>query len=345
MGSPRGTKRAAEYAPDDPRLVSDHGPEAEVVTDAPTPAGQPQSFRPADMIEKPRSARSIYAAENMCATCGMKFGSKNKLHVHLREAGHRVIGGEPERPTLVIDNSDDDDASSDDDDRAMTASQARRAILDHHARNWGPISDCIGSTIGPSGTKTDREGEGHSGLCESNSRILDPKRLLLGKPVRAVDSVHPGHPGPVVETRDITARDQRWIDIGSGIVSRTFIGAEHLPVTSKNGPSLVDVHSRKIWSLSTGRLVDECVIDDVPDDILYRKLPAADNLRIELTLKDAVSLFERKGPDIAEIFSQPRICQEVGGRNFKGQQLKPGSELGSDHDRPQDRSSLGFEQA
>jgi len=105
------------------------------------------------------------------------------------------------------------------------------------------------------------------------------------------------------------------------------MGAEHLPITSKGGPSLVDVYSRKVWSLSTGRLVDECVVEDVPDDALYRKLVAPDDLRVELTLKNSMELFERKGPDIAEIFSQPRICQELDGRKFSGQTLRPGWSL------------------
>ena len=100
-----------------------------------------------------------------------------------------------------------------------------------------------------------------------------------------------------------------------------------MPVTSREGPSLVDVHSRKIWSLSTGRLVDECEIENEPDDRLYRKLEAPDDLRIELTLKNSIELFERKGPDIAEIFSQPRVCQEVDGRKFNGQTLRPGWSL------------------
>jgi hypothetical protein len=38
-------------------------------------------------------------------------------------------------------------------------------------------------TTGSCGTGSDREGEGHSGLCESNSRIPDPKRPLPGKPI------------------------------------------------------------------------------------------------------------------------------------------------------------------
>ena len=42
---------------------------------------------------------------------------------------------------------------------------------------------------------------------------------------------------------------------------------------------------------------------------------------MELILKDAIALFERQGPNVAEIFSQPRVCQEVDGRSFDGTDL------------------------
>ena len=38
-------------------------------------------------------------------------------------------------------------------------------------------------------------------------------------------------------------------------------------------------------------------------------------------------MFERKGPDVTEIFSQPRICQEASGRDFHGVTLRPGWSL------------------
>ena len=87
--SPRGTKRTAEDPPDDPRLVAEGGPEAEVVADQQVPAGQPQSFRPANSIEEPR--RATTPVKHMCATCGQKFESRNRLHRHLRKAKHQVI--------------------------------------------------------------------------------------------------------------------------------------------------------------------------------------------------------------------------------------------------------------
>ena len=89
----------------------------------------------------------------------------------------------------------------------------------------------------------------------------------------------------------------------------------------------MDVQHRKVWSLSTGKLIDECCVDDVSDEELHRRLPEPDNIRVEITMRNAIELFEKKGPDVAEIFSQPRICQEVDGRSFEGEKLKPGWSL------------------
>ena len=63
------------------------------------------------------------------------------------------------------------------------------------------------------------------------------------------------------------------------------------------------------------------------DAKLHREFKEPDDIRVELTLKNAVALYERKGPDIVEIYSQPRVCQEVDGRDFGGQKLRPGFSL------------------
>ena len=95
---------------------------------------------------------------------------------------------------------------------------------------------------------------------------------------------------------------------------------------SRGGPSLVDVQHRKIWSLSTGKGIHECDVDDVSDEELNRKLPAKDNIRVEITLKNALTL-ERKGPDVAEIFLPPRVCQEIGSKKINGESFRPGCSL------------------
>ena len=106
-----------------------------------------------------------------------------------------------------------------------------------------------------------------------------------------------------------------------------FVGADRFWTTSKGGPCADDIHSRRTWSLSTGKLLDECVIDDTPDRLLCRPLPCKDDIRVELTLKNAEALYMRKGPDVSEMFSVPRICQEASARRFGGQTLTPGWSL------------------
>ena len=60
---------------------------------------------------------------------------------------------------------------------------------------------------------------------------------------------------------------------------------------------------------------------------MNRVLKVVDNIRVEITLKQATKLYERVGPDVAEIYSQPRVCQEVDGRKFGGDTLRPGWSL------------------
>ena len=102
----------------------------------------------------------------------------------------------------------------------------------------------------------------------------------------------------------------------------TFIGARRLHTTSKGGPHLGDVQTRRVWSLSSGKLLDECDVDTTPDHMLHRQLPAPDDIRVELVLKGALAMYEEKGPDVCEIYSQPRVCQEA-----KAHGLQPGWSL------------------
>ena len=90
---------------------------------------------------------------------------------------------------------------------------------------------------------------------------------------------------------------------------------------------MCDVQHRKTWSLTTGRVIDDCNIDDVSDATLHRYLTEPDDIRVEVTLKDALEMYEKKGPDVVEIFSQPRVCQEAGAGTFDGVKLQPGYSL------------------
>ena len=95
-----------------------------------------------------------------------------------------------------------------------------------------------------------------------------------------------------------------------------------------------DILRRKVWSFSTSRVLDDCETDNVSDDKLNRDIGQADDIRVELTLKNALKLFERKGPVVVEMFSQPRLCQEIAGRSFGGITLRPGFSLDLTMDDP-----------
>ena len=70
---------------------------------------------------------------------------------------------------------------------------------------------------------------------------------------------------------------------------------------------MCEIHRRFISSLSTGRVLDDCVVDDVPDAVLGRFMDRPDDIRVELTMKGAVELYSRAGADVSEVYSQPRI--------------------------------------
>ena len=118
--------------------------------------------------------------------------------------------------------------------------------------------------------------------------------------------------------------EQEWKDIGSGTFAKTFRKATRLTVTSKGGPPVQDVQRRIVTSLKTGKIIDDCEPDDVPDEALHRRLAEPEDIRIELVMKGAVKLFERKGIDVTEVYSPPRIVQEAGLRPYDGARLTPG---------------------
>ena len=55
-------------------------------------------------------------------------------------------------------------------------------------------------------------------------------------------------------------------------------------------------------------MIDDCIVDDTSDDILNRYLDEPDDLRVELTMKDSLSMYNKKGADVAEVYSQPRVA-------------------------------------
>ena len=108
-------------------------------------------------------------------------------------------------------------------------------------------------------------------------------------------------------------------------MSRVFPNSTRMITTSHGGPCMEEVQTRRTWDLSSGKMIDECQVEDVRDDWLHRKLDKNCDIRVELVLKNALSMYERKGPDVSEIFSQPRVCHEAGVQ--RGMTLTPGWSL------------------
>ena len=86
---------------------------------------------------------------------------------------------------------------------------------------------------------------------------------------------------------------------------------------------MCDVQSRLIRSLKTGRVLDECDIEDTPEEVMHRDMAEMQDIRVELTLKNALESYRMKDGDVAEIFSQPRVCQAAGGKEYDGIKLRP----------------------
>ncbi len=88
-----------------------------------------------------------------------------------------------------------------------------------------------------------------------------------------------------------------------------------------------EVHKRITRNLHTGQVIDECVVDDVPDAMLHRPLARPTDIRVELVMKGAMRMFETKNVDIAEVFSPPRVAQEAVMSSYDGARLTPGWSL------------------
>ena len=57
-------------------------------------------------------------------------------------------------------------------------------------------------------------------------------------------------------------------------------------------------------------MIDDCIVEDVADRVLRISIPEPDDLRVELIMRDALSMYQRKGANVVELYSQPRIAQE-----------------------------------
>ena len=154
---------------------------------------------------------------------------------------------------------------------------------------------------------------------------LDNCRLGM-QPLMAISDFR-GHPSPILKTEEIDADEVKWCNIGSGVFAKTFKNIDHLPLSSKGGPCAGDIYRRIVRSLSSGKVIDDCLVDDVSDSELRRKLSSPDNLRVELVMRDSLAMYRVEGADVVEIFSQPRIAQEAALRRYGGTKLAAGWSL------------------
>ena len=70
------------------------------------------------------------------------------------------------------------------------------------------------------------------------------------------------------------------------------------------------MHRRTVWDVDTGKMLNDCIIEDTADEELYRALDFEANIRVELVLNNALDLYKQVGSDVVEVFSSPRIAQE-----------------------------------
>ena len=100
------------------------------------------------------------------------------------------------------------------------------------------------------------------------------------------------HPGPINHSGRFPKDDLEWKHIGSGIFARTFPHARHMVTTTKGGPKMKDVQRRTIRSLTTGKVIDDCVVEDMLEEVLHRRMRTVDSIRVELTIKGALRQYE-----------------------------------------------------
>ena len=196
-----------------------------------------------------------------CGHCSRRFDSRNDMFRHLYQC--HDDDGEGAKARWEMDRS----YRSVEFGRTHTDEIAQPALYDQHAQRQQAKSK-------PS---------------------FDPMKSTCAtvRPVLAVEDFR-GHPSPVLKTEEIDKDECAWKDIGSGMFARTFKNMEYLPLTTRGGPVASDVHRRIVRSLTTGRVIDDCIVEDVSDAEIYKRLPVPDNIRVELIMQKATAVSEYK---------------------------------------------------
>ena len=226
-----------------------------------------------------------------------------------------ALPGVPTQGTKRTAQEDADESGRTDEPEVGQASQD----MEDDVTAKGTVNTLIGSkrSVSESPPCADEAG-GPVQFQDASWHPVEPKLLL---------TVHKTHPSPMVKKKEMKKGDLEWRDIGSGVFAKTFLQADRLTVSGKGGPPAGDVARRVVRNLNTGKIVDDCVPDEVPDAMLTRQLPQPEDIRIELTMKGALQMYNRMGPDVCELYSQPRIAQEAAMSKHSGVKLSPGWSL------------------
>ena len=72
--------------------------------------------------------------------------------------------------------------------------------------------------------------------------------------------------------------------MSTGVFAKTFPLARHLVITTDSGPSAKDVQRRSVRTHTAGRVIDDCVVEETPEEIrlyapVYDRLHFADDVR------------------------------------------------------------------
>ena len=106
------------------------------------------------------------------------------------------------------------------------------------------------------------------------------------KPTDAMEEIRKSKVGERTNRKDMKPADMKWRDIGSGTMARSFQDATSLKISTHGGPPECEVHRRIVYDLGTGKVLDDCIIDDASDEELYRSLGKETDIRVELVLKE-----------------------------------------------------------
>ena len=247
-----------------------------------------------------------------CKHCNELFGSRNPLFKHLYDK-HDEDGVEAK----LRAEKDTKRASAGCLPRGIGPSGKHAVMRNLESRSAVDVRTLADETAQP---VSDQDARGQPALSKPDISAAGGASV---RPVMAIEDFR-NHPSPIVKEEEVDPAERQWRSIGSGMFAKTCINASVLPVSLRGEPAECDVHQRIVRSLTTGKVVDDCIIDDTSDEVLRRRLAKPDNIRVELVMKDALCMFQKKGADVVELFSQPRIAQEAGTRQYGNTELVPG---------------------